>query len=82
MFRFQPIDDFSYMDIFYYKLLDYGIFTWEGRTCFLSEAHTDEDIEMIVNAVKNTVEDMKNAGFFEKEIEEFNPGLPNELYYD
>ena len=82
LFRFQPIDDFSYMDIFYYKLLDYGIFTWEGRTCFLSEAHMDEDIEMIVNAVKNTVEDMKNAGFFEKEIEEFNPGLPNELYYD
>lgn len=82
LFRFQPVDDFSYMDIFYYELLDHGVFTWEGRTCFLSEAHTAEDVDKIVEATKKSVEDMKKAGFFGDEAEAFTLGLPDELYYD
>lgn len=80
LFKFTALDDSAFIDIFYYKLLEYGIFTWEGRTCFLSDAHTDEDINKIVEATISAVKDMKEAGFYVKD--NFKKGLPNELFYD
>jgi amino acid adenylation domain-containing protein/non-ribosomal peptide synthase protein (TIGR01720 family) len=38
-------------DVFYYNLLDQGLYVWEGRTCFLSTRHTDADLDRIVAAV-------------------------------
>jgi len=84
LFKFKAIDQGSFMDIFYYKLLDYGIFTWEGRTCFLSAAHTDEDIEKIIEAVEKVVIDMTEAGFYKeaKIGDSFVKNIPDELYYE
>ncbi|PSL44992.1 amino acid adenylation domain-containing protein [Chitinophaga niastensis] len=51
------------MDIFFYHLLEKGVYIWEGRTCFLSVAHTDEDIDFMLSAVKNSIRDLQHAGF-------------------
>ncbi len=51
-------------EIFYYGLLEKGIYIWEGRNCFLSTAHSDEDVNYIIQAVKTTIHEMKDAGFF------------------
>lgn len=58
-FRFQ-----GNMDLFFYHLVEKGIYLWEGRTCFLSTAHTDADIDFIVQAIKSTVADLQQGGFF------------------
>ncbi len=34
------------------------MYVWEGRNCFLSTAHTDEDIKYIKDAIINTVEEV------------------------
>ncbi|HET8932586.1 MAG TPA: aminotransferase class III-fold pyridoxal phosphate-dependent enzyme [Polyangiales bacterium] len=39
-------------ELFYYHLLQRGVYVWENRSCFLSTAHTEEDIARIVEAVK------------------------------
>ncbi len=86
LYKFKALDDCAYIDIFYYKLLDYGIFTWEGRTCFMSSAHTEKDIQTIIEAVRKTVEDMSSAGFYKGRhneiVEGFIEGVPDEVYYD
>ncbi|MGB8842693.1 MAG: aminotransferase class III-fold pyridoxal phosphate-dependent enzyme [Aliidongia sp.] len=51
-------------DIFFFKLIQNGIYIWEGRTCFLSTAHTAKDIESIINIVKNSLREMRDGGFF------------------
>jgi amino acid adenylation domain-containing protein len=56
----NPIDT----DLFFYVLMHKGIYTWEKRICFLSAAHTDEDIERIVDIVKASIDEMKAGGFF------------------
>lgn len=61
MFRFHLTTD---EDIFYYRLIQKGIYTWEGRTCFLSTEHDDEDVNKIISAVRDTIIEMKEAGFF------------------
>jgi amino acid adenylation domain-containing protein len=36
---------------FYHHLIHNGVYVWEGRTCFLSTAHTDQDIAQLEQAV-------------------------------
>ncbi|PCN44114.1 non-ribosomal peptide synthetase [Brevibacillus laterosporus] len=68
-------------EILFYHLLFRGIYTWEGRNCFLSTAHTDQDVEKIIDAVKDSVEEMKKAGFFpDTPLEEsLDKGVKNKL---
>ncbi len=50
------------MDLFFYHLLDQGIYIWEGRNCFLSTVHTDADLERFTGAVRETVREIKKTG--------------------
>ncbi|WP_028592998.1 non-ribosomal peptide synthetase [Paenibacillus assamensis] len=60
LFRFVSYSD---IELFFYHLIHKGIYIWEGRNCFLSTAHTMEDIEAIIQAVKDTVSDLRKGGF-------------------
>ena len=51
------------MDIFFHHLIEKGVYVWEGRICFLSTAHTDEDIEHIIQAIQQTVVEMREGDF-------------------
>ena len=64
LFRFAYSPDMEYIDMLYYHLLDRGIFT-RGfyDNCFLSTAHTDEDVEKIKNAIKDTIIELQEGGF-------------------
>ncbi|MBF0153072.1 MAG: amino acid adenylation domain-containing protein [Magnetococcales bacterium] len=70
LFRFVQSGNFSYtyqpleMDLLHFGLIDKGIYLWEGRTCFISTAHTDADMELVVAAVKTTIEELLAAGYF------------------
>jgi iturin family lipopeptide synthetase A len=55
------------MDVFFYHLLEKGVYIWEGRTCFLSTAHTDADIDWIVRAVRESIAEMRLGGFFPRQ---------------
>ncbi|CAM2064001.1 Amino acid adenylation domain-containing protein [Sulfidibacter corallicola] len=60
LFRF---DFRQNLDLFFYHLLDQGIYIWEGRNCFLSTAHDDADIARIIEAVKASVLALREGGF-------------------
>ena len=51
-------------ELLYYHLLCRGVYIWEGRNCFLSTAHTDEDIEYLLTAVRESVDEMRAGGLF------------------
>lgn len=57
---YQPLE----MDLFYHHLIDKGVYAWEGRTCFLSTAHTDADLETIVASARRSVEEMRDGCFW------------------
>ncbi|GET41347.1 amino acid adenylation domain-containing protein [Microseira wollei NIES-4236] len=72
VFRFASSGNFSYlyqpleMDLLVHHLIEKGVYIWEGRSCFLSTAHTDEDIARVIQAVKDSVEELQKGGFFAK----------------
>ncbi len=51
------------LDPFFYHLALRGLYVWEGRTCFLSAAHDEADLDRIVGAVAESVEAMREGGF-------------------
>ncbi|MBF0428041.1 MAG: amino acid adenylation domain-containing protein [Magnetococcales bacterium] len=70
LFRFVQSGNFSYtfqsleMDLLHFGLIEKGIYLWEGRTCFVSTAHTDEEMALVIHAVKESVEALLQAGYF------------------
>ncbi|MCM3268071.1 non-ribosomal peptide synthetase [Paenibacillus elgii] len=60
LFRFVLKGD---LELFFYHMLDKGVYIWEGRNCFLSTAHSESDIRRIVQAVKDSVWELREGGF-------------------
>nr|WP_269770174.1 non-ribosomal peptide synthetase/type I polyketide synthase [Cystobacter fuscus] len=71
LFRFQVKGDW---ELLFYRLLCKGIYVWEGRTCFLSTEHSDEDLRQVRAAVVECIEEMMAAGFGPPEPEGPTPG--------
>lgn len=66
LFRFEyteranPIEQ----NLFLYHLRDNGIMVSEVGNNFLSTAHNSDDLQKIINAVKDAVSAMKSGGYF------------------
>ena len=58
---FPPTE--AYGSLLYYLLREKGIHIWEFRPCFLTLAHSDEDIEKIIWAFKVCLAELQSAGF-------------------
>ena len=57
-FMFPAIYKSAVASLFFGLLLDKGIYIAETRNCFLSTAHTDDDIEQFIRAVQETIEEL------------------------
>lgn len=60
-FRFEQRAD---MELLYPHLMLRGVHVWEWRNFFLSTEHTDGDVEFIVDAVKGSLHELRDGGFF------------------
>src|SRR3546814_16356414 len=49
-------------DLFYNHMIQNGVYVWEGRTCFLSTAHSDDDLRHVERAVRDSVRGMRARG--------------------
>ncbi|MEU5169896.1 MupA/Atu3671 family FMN-dependent luciferase-like monooxygenase [Streptomyces mutomycini] len=61
MFRFEHRAD---MELLYHHLMLRGVHVWEWRNFFLSTEHSDGDIEFIADAVRGSLRELRDAGFF------------------
>ncbi len=72
LFRLLYPADLRDIDLFFYHLLEKGVFICETRNCLLSTAHTDEDVEYIIRAFKESTDEMVAGGF----LRELSPEPP------
>ena len=66
LFRFSFSSETNLIDnfVFLHHLLEKGIYVGEVHNCFLSTAHTEQEIASFVQAVKESAAEMKAGGFF------------------
>ena len=60
---FQFPQDIPYASLFWAYMRAKGIHMWEGRPSFLTTAHTDADIEVVLQAFKESILEMQRGGF-------------------
>ncbi|QOV41226.1 amino acid adenylation domain-containing protein [Streptomyces ferrugineus] len=60
-FRFEHRAD---MELLYHHLMLRGVHVWEWRNFFLSTAHSDGDVEFVADAVRDSLRELRSAGFF------------------
>ena len=60
-FRFPR--DWPWADLFFFHLLEQGIYVWERRLCYLSTAHTEEDLRRVVAAAREALRQLALGGF-------------------
>ncbi|MCY0989539.1 amino acid adenylation domain-containing protein [Nannocystis sp. ILAH1] len=56
---YEPLE----LRLFYHHMIAKGIYFWEGRTGFLSTAHTDEDVERVIAAARESIAELRQGGF-------------------
>ncbi|HEY6390559.1 MAG TPA: amino acid adenylation domain-containing protein, partial [Bryobacteraceae bacterium] len=49
--------------LLYYHLREKGVHIQEGFPCFLTTAHTEQDLEKVVNAFRDSIAEMQAGGF-------------------
>jgi amino acid adenylation domain-containing protein len=57
-------EDLPYSDLLYAFMRDRGIHILDNFPCFLTTAHSDADIALVVDAYKHAITQMQEAGFF------------------
>ena len=53
------IDVPSAFDLLWYHLIERGVYVWEWRGCFLSTAHTDADLDHVMQAIEGSVDALR-----------------------
>ncbi len=61
MVKYAP--DFAYGDLLFYLLRSKGVHIWDGRPCFLTTAHTDADLALVMTAVRESIAQLQAVGF-------------------
>ncbi len=78
MLKLNYASDFQHGELLFYWMRHRGVHIWDHRPCFLTLAHTDEDIAFIINAFKHSLADMRDAGFLpEVAVHPSNNGSAN-----
>jgi glutamate-1-semialdehyde aminotransferase/surfactin synthase thioesterase subunit len=51
------------LELFYHHLIARGVYIWEGRSSFVSTAHSNADLEQVVDAVRGATRELEQGGF-------------------
>ncbi len=63
LWRMRFLEEYPYMELFFTKMRFKGIHIQEGFPCFMTEAHTDEDMQRIIACFEESMTELKDAGF-------------------
>ncbi|UHG91353.1 polyketide synthase [Spirosoma oryzicola] len=61
-------EEVAYGELLFTLMREKGIHIWDGFPCFLTEAHTDKEIDTIVDRFSKSVNELIEAGFLDAKL--------------
>jgi hypothetical protein len=58
-------EEIPYGELLFTLMREKGIHIWDGFPCFLSEAHTEEEINTIIDRFSRSINELIDAGFLD-----------------
>jgi glutamate-1-semialdehyde aminotransferase len=65
-------EDTPCYELMFTLMREKGIHIWDGFPCFMTEAHTKEDVEKIISVFIDSVDEIIAAGFYKKVLHKSN----------
>ncbi len=63
LFKIKPSEELPFADLIFPWMRYKGIHVWEGFPCFITTAHTPEDLKTIVQVFTECLKEMQEAGY-------------------
>ncbi len=57
-------EEVPYSELLFVLLREKGLHVWDGFPCFMTEAHTEQEVTLMANLFLASVQEMVDAGFF------------------
>lgn len=61
----RAAEDSKFANLLFFHLRNKGVFLLEGFPTYMTAAHTDEDIDYVISAFRESVAELQDGGFFE-----------------
>ncbi|HMQ54320.1 MAG TPA: aminotransferase class III-fold pyridoxal phosphate-dependent enzyme, partial [Anaerolineae bacterium] len=73
MLYLKFLEESEFSSLLFFYLREKGVHILEGGSFFLTTAHTDADLALVRQAIKESVAEMQEAGFLPGSLSEFSP---------
>jgi hypothetical protein len=68
LWKIKFTEEVVYGELLFTLMRDKGIHIWDGFPCFLTEAHTHDEIDMIIFQFTESIQELIKTGFFGTEM--------------
>ena len=68
-------ENHKYANLFFFHLRNKGVFLLEGFPTYMTAAHTDDDIDYVIAAFRESIAEMQAGGFFDVPVGQEIPHL-------
>ncbi len=70
LWKIKYKEEIPYSELLFSALRLEGIHIWDGFPCFITEAHTDNEINQIIDAFRKSIQALIEGGFYAPKISE------------
>ncbi|MES2703280.1 MAG: amino acid adenylation domain-containing protein [Bacteroidota bacterium] len=63
LWKLKPKHDIPYFELLFTLMRERNVHIWDGFPCFVTEAHTDREIDFIAEQFEASIRDLVTAGF-------------------
>jgi len=70
LWRLTYLEEIPYAELIFVLLREKGLHIWDGFPCFLTEAYKEEDVTFIIACVKECIDILTEADFFQPSTNE------------
>ena len=74
--KFAVTAEVPYGEIVFAHLRERGVHLWDGRPCFLTMAHTDQDLATVIETFKQVIAAMQEGGFYPRPVVQNRADVP------
>ncbi|KAA9353449.1 polyketide synthase [Larkinella humicola] len=64
LWKIKPKEEIPYSELLFVLMREKGIHIWDGFPCFITEAHTDAEIDRVLAAFRECIQEMIDADIF------------------
>ena len=68
LWKIKPKEEIPYSELLFTLMREKGVHIWDGFPCFITEAHTDAEVDLVIKLFSESINEMIAADFFKTSL--------------